>query len=335
MAIAMVFLSVQESVAQKSDRAGTAGATQLLVPITARNTALGNNATSGLATMNGLEALYSNPAGLAVNGGTSAMFSRMEYVADIGVNYLGLAQRIGNNNIAFTLTAWDLGDIPLQTETQPEISSVTYDATFLTAGISYARVLTDRISAGATFKVINEAIHDVNGTAIAVDAGMTYLVGETGLRMGVSLKNIGSELKYSGTGLVRQVQLPDQNPVATSNAVAIEAAGVELPSLLNFGLAYTRDLGAQGSVTLMGNFRSNSFDEDQYSGGIELGFQDIVYVRGGYTLQGNQDVTFYTGASFGAGLNLNVGSNRLSVDYAYIPVDFFDAVQYITASVTI
>ena len=335
MAIAVVMLGVQEVQAQKSDRAGTAGAAQLLVPVTARNTALGNNTTSALSGMNGLEALYNNPAGLAVNMGTAAMFSRMEYVADIGVNYFGIGQRIGNNNIALTVTAWDLGDIPLQTETAPEISSVTYSATFLTAGFSYARQLTDRIAAGVTLKAINESIDDVSGTAVAFDAGMTYLVGETGLRMGVSLKNIGNELQYSGTGLIRQVQLPDQNPVSTSNAVALESDGVQLPSLLNFGLAYTRDLGTQGSVTFMGNFRSNSFDQDQYSGGIELGFQDIVYVRGGYQLQEDSDLSFYTGATFGAGLNVPLGGNNLSVDYAYVPTDFFDAVQYITASVTL
>jgi hypothetical protein len=335
MAIALAFLGVQDVAAQKSDRAGTAGAAQLLIPVTARNSALGNNSTGGLSTMSGLEGIFSNPAILSVNGGTAAMFSRMEYVADIGVNFIGLGQRIGNNNIAFTLTSWDLGDIPVQTELAPEISDVTYNATKLTVGFTYARQLTDRISAGTTLKAVNEAIDDVSGTAIAFDAGMTYLVGETGLRMGVSLQNIGSELRYSGTGMVRQVRLADQNPTATTNAVAIESAGVELPSLLNFGLAYTRGLGSQGSVTFMGNFRSNSFDQDQFSGGIELGFQDIVYVRGGYQYQEDPDRTFFTGASVGAGLNLNVGDNRLSVDYAYVPTDFFDAVQYITASVTL
>ncbi len=335
MAIAMVALGVQDVSAQKSDRAGTAGAAQLLVPTTARNTSLGNNTTSGLSNMNGLEALYSNPAGLTVNTGTGAMFSRMEYVADIGVNYFGFAQNFGNNNIAFTVTSWDFGDIALQTEASPEISSVTYNASFITAGVSYARQLTDRIAAGATLKAVNEKIDDVSGRAIAFDAGMTYVVGETGLRMGVSLKNIGNELSYEGTGLVRQIQLPDQNPVSNANAVAIEADGVQLPSLLNFGMAYTRELGGQGSVTFMGNFRSNSFEQDQYSGGLELGFQDIVYIRGGYQLQNDSDLSMFTGATFGAGLNIPLGGNRLSVDYAYVPADFFDAVQYITASVTL
>src|SRR5690606_41226926 len=92
-------------------------------------------------------------------------------------------------------------------------------------GRDSAGQLTDRIAAGVTCKGVNEASHDMSATAVAFDAGMTYLVGESGLRIGVSLKNIGSEMTYSGTGLIYQVRLPNQDPTANSNAVAIEAAG--------------------------------------------------------------------------------------------------------------
>ncbi len=317
------------------NRSGTGGAVELLVPLTARYTALGSSTTSGLADMNGLEALYANPAGLTSMTGTSIIFSRMEYVADIGVNYFGVGQSFGNNNLAFTIAAWDFGNIPLQTETAPEISDVTFDVSFITAGLSYARALTDRIAVGTTIKLISESIDDMEATGVALDAGMTYVVGESGLRLGVSLKNIGNALQYSGTGLIRQVQLPGQPGNATNNAVAIESEGVELPTLLNFGAAYTRQVGAGATLTVLGNFRSNSFDQDQYSGGLELGFQEIVYLRGGIELTQDSDLTFFQGYSFGAGLNLNLSGTRLTLDYALVPTDFFDNVQFITASVTL
>ena len=110
---------------------------------------------------------------------------------------------------------------------------------------------------------------------------------------------------------------------------------MQLPALLNFGVAYSRDIGAGSVVTVLGNFRSNSFDQDQYSGGLELGFQDIVYVRGGYQLTDDMDQTFFKGVTFGAGLNLDLGGSKLSIDYAIVPTDFFDDLQYITASVTL
>ncbi len=321
------------STGESGSRAGTAGAQELLVPVTARYSALAGATTAGMQDMNGLEALFANPAGLSVNDGTAAMFSRVEYVADIGINYLGLAQSIGYNNIAFTITSWDFGNIAEQTEIAPEVSEVTFNVNYLTAGVSYSRQLTDRIAAGATMKFVSESIDDVSASAVAFDAGMTYDIAGSGLRLGVALKNIGNELSFSGSGLTRQVRLPGQEPSANNNTVAIEAEGVQLPTLLNVGLSYTRDVGANTMVRAMGNFRSNSFDQDQFAGGLEIGVMDIVYIRGGYQLAEDMDATFYNGPSFGAGLKLDLGGTQLMVDYAYQTTDFFSDVQFITASV--
>lgn len=313
----------------------TAGSTQLLIPLTARTVGLGAGMTAGVTAMGGLEGLDANPANLTINSGTNVLFSRMEYVADIGLNYFGVAQRFGANQVGLTISTWDFGEIPLQTETNPEISDVTYTADYSTVGATFARDFTDRIAAGFTVKIVSETIDDVGTNGLAFDAGMTYVVGESGLRFGVSLKNFGPSKQYSGTGLVRFVQLPDQSGAAQASAVAIEGAEFELPSLLNFGLTYTRELGASANVTLLGNFRSNSFSQDQFSGGVELGLLDVLYVRGGYQFEQDMDKSFYNGANFGAGLNLDLSGTRFTVDYAYRSTDFFDGVNLITASLTL
>jgi hypothetical protein len=331
--VSMLGLTALDASAGDKKRRGTAGASQLLIPVTARNASLGSSLTSSLANLNGLEAIYSNPAGLVNVQGTAAIFSRMEYVADIGVNYFGVAQSFGQSSLAFTVTSWDFGDIARQTELEPEISSVTYDASFVTAGLTYARQFTDRIAAGATFKVVSETIDDVSGSALAVDAGMTYVVGESGLRLGVSLKNIGTELTYSGVGLTQQARIPGQSPDATNNALVLESEGVELPSLLNFGMAYTREMGAGALVTVLGNFRSNSFDQDQYSGGIEVSLFEVLDLRGGFEVVSDSDLSFFTGANFGAGLNLEFGGTQMHLDYAYRATDFFDNIQMFTVGV--
>jgi hypothetical protein len=331
--VSLLGMTAMDASAGDKKRRGTAGASQLLVPLTARSASLGATLTSGMAGLNGLEAVYANPAGLALNTGTSALFSRMEYVAGIGVNYFGVGQSFGSNHIAFMVSSWDFGNIPKQTEIEPERSSVTFDASFVTAGLTYARQFTDRISAGATIKVISESIDDVNASAFAFDAGMTYVVGESGLRMGVSLKNVGSQMQYSGVGLTTQVRLPSQTTIAASNAVLIESEGVELPSLLNFGLSYTSDVGEGAVLTVLGNFRSNSFDQDQYSGGVELALFDVLYLRGGLEIVNDTDLSFFNGGSFGAGLDLNLSGTRVQIDYAYRGTDFFDNVNMFTVGV--
>lgn len=335
MVTCLLLLVTVEAQAGDEKRRGTSGSEQLLIPLTARSTALAQATTSGLTGMTGLEALFTNPAGLALNNGTNAMFSRMEYVADIGVNYFGIAQRVGNNNLGLTISSWDFGDIPLQTETSPEISDVTWTASYVTVGASYARNFTDRIAAGFTMKIVNERIDDVSSSGAAFDAGMTYTVGESGLRFGVSLKNFGPSRQFSGTGLVRFAALDEQNPGSQPVALQIEGAEYEMPSLLNFGTAYTRQLGSGAVVTVLGNFRSNSFSQDQFAGGLELGFRDILFLRGGYQYEEDMDLTFYSGANFGAGLNLDLGGNTLVVDYAYRTTDFFDAVQMVTVNVVL
>ena len=345
--VAMLLLPVTAALAQgggdtgggtnqpNTNRVGTSGANELLVPLTARYAALGNSMTSVLPNMNGIEALYANPAGLVVNSGTSVLFSRMQYVDDIGMNYFGIAQRMGDNHLALAISSWDFGDIARQTEINPEKTDATFSVAFINLGLTYARELTDRISAGTTLKVVNETIDDLTATGVVFDAGMSYVVGETGLRLGVALKNIGGELQYNGTGLSRRVQLPDQPGNATVNTVVLESEGMQFPTLLNFGMSYTRMVTGAASVTMLGHFRSNSFEEDQFSGGVELGIQDQLFLRGGYEWSRQENVTIYKGYSFGAGLNMTLSGANLTLDYALVPTDYFEGIQYITLSATL
>jgi hypothetical protein len=328
LAVALVGLVFDTSSAQ-DDRRGTAGASELLVPLTARAASMSAPVTSGLGDLNPLEAVVANPAGLTSGGvsGTAALFSRTEYVADIGINYFGAAQAFGNNVLAVTVSSWDFGDLPLTTETVPELSDLTYDASNVVFGVSYARQFTDRIAAGVTVKGVNEDIDDVSASGVAFDAGMTYVAGESGLRFGVALKHFGPQMQFSGIGLTNFAVLPDQESGAKQNAVNIESEAFELPSQLNVGVAYTRQVGSSADVTFMGNFASNSFSQDQYAGGLELGVMNLVYLRGGLMLVEESDFTFYKEYNLGAGLNLDLGGSRLTVDYAFLPTEFFDDVN--------
>ncbi len=316
---------------QGDDRAGTAAAEYLLIPLTARTAALGSTLTGGAANLSGVEALQANPAALMINPGTNAQFSRMEYVADVGVNYFGVAQRFGANNVAFTVSFWDFGDIPLQTEDAPELSNRTFDATNVVLGATFARQFTDRIAAGFTVKGMNESIDDMNASGIAVDAGMTYVVGESGLRFGVSLKNFGPAMSFGGTGLSSSSPTGEGNNTVPSEISALDS---ELPSLLNFGATYTRQFAGDVSVTALANFRSRAYDLDQYAFGLEAGYANLFYVRGGAEITSELDASFYQGWNVGAGLNLAYSGVGLGLDYAYRATEFFSGVNLFTVGFT-
>ena len=334
LSCALALPSAAQNINPDTDRSGTVSSAHLMIPLTARSASLASATTGGVTGMNGLEAAFSNPAGLVLNDGTGVLFSHMQYVADIGVNYFGVAQKLGNNQIGLSVSAWDFGDIPETTEINPEIASDrTWSATYVTFGASYARLFTDRIAAGVGAKLISETMaEDLNATSLAFDAGMTYTVGETGLRFGVSLKNFGGSMTYGGDGLVRQVVIRGED---RERAGTLQAEDFELPSLLNFGMSYTRQFAGSTTLTMLGNFRSNANESDQFAAAAEIGMMQMVFVRGGYEYQQGMDENFFQGWNLGGGLALDVVGTALSVDYAYRSTDPFEGVHMITAAVTL
>jgi hypothetical protein len=316
-------------------RRGTAGAAHLRVPVTARLASLGTAGTAGLEGMHGIEALFANPAALMLNEGTGVLFSRMEYVVDTGINTFGVAQHLGSNNLALFVTAWDFGEIARQTEVSPEITDMTFSPTFITAGLSYARQFTDRIAAGVTTKLVSEDIDDLVATAFAIDGGITYSISEVGLRFGFSVKNIGTKLRYGGEGLTQSVQIADQRPDADEGALLIETEPVDLPTLMNFGVTYTHRFTSSATVSLLANYRSNSFDQDQFAAGLEVGLLDVLYLRGGIDFMEDLDLSMFNAGNFGAGLRAGISGLDVAVDYAYRPTDFFSHVQMFTVTVSI
>lgn len=331
--LAFCFVGVGFAQSNTESEAGTTGSMHLLVPVTARTVGMGNTLASGLKGANAIEQIFSNPAGLAANTGTTALFSRMNYVADIGVNHVGVAQSFGTSSAALTFTNWNFGDIPLQTELSPDPNSVTYTAGYTTLGLSFARQVTDRIAAGVTAKVVNERIDDMSQTTVAFDGGMTYIVGESGLRFGVSLQNFGPKSAFTGTGLNRYSRNPSAPGNAAQTNYLLEAEAFPLPSTLSFGAAYTKSLAGDINATLAGSFKSTGLGPDAFGGGVELGFKNLFFVRGGYQLYSAQDASMYTGLNAGAGLNLNLSGLELSIDYAYRQVEYFSAPQLLTVGV--
>jgi len=321
--------------AESQTRRGTAGAAHLRVPVTARLAALGQTGTAGIEGLHGLEGLGQNPATLMAGGGTGILVSRIEYLVDTGINTFGVSRTLGRNALALVITAWDFGDIARQNELSPEITDLTFSPSIVTGGLTYARQFTDRIAAGVTAKLVSENIDDLTGTAVAFDGGITYLIEEAGLRFGFSVRNIGSKLEYRGAGLTRLVQLGDQRPDADRETLAIESEGVDLPTLMNFGFTWTRRLAGEATISLLGNYRSNSFDQDQFAAGLEVGLLDLLYLRGGMDLVADHDLTLFSAGNFGAGLSTGVSGLEIAVDYAYRPTSYFASVHLFTLLVTI
>jgi len=306
------------------NRAGTGGAAELLIPVGTRDIGMSGATVS---TSKGIEALFWNPAGAARMPGSAAFyFSHMSYIADIGVDYGAAAVNFAEFGVlAINAKALSIGEIAVTTNENPDGTGTTFSPQFFNLGLTYAKMLSERVSVGVTATFISERMADVSATGVAFNAGVTYdnLASIEGLSIGLVLKNIGPEMSFDGGGLMYVAEVEDQNrPPGYYKA---EAAPFELPSTLEFGVGYRYAFDAQNALQVAGTFQSNNFADDEYRLGGEYAFQGILFLRAGITMSPEQATPeFIYGPTFGAGLRYQFGTLDLTVDYAFRSVEVFN-----------
>jgi hypothetical protein len=313
------------AIAGSGNRTGTNGAAELLIPTGTADIAL---AGSTVATTTGVDALFTNPAGVAKSGfGVSLSASHMSYIADIGVESAGLAANLQEfGAIALQLKALSVGDIPITTTTNPDGTGATFKPQFFTIGLTYSRRLTDRVSVGATATLISETMAEVSATGVAFNMGVIYdnLLNLRGFSIGVVVKNIGPQMQFDGPGLI--VQARAQGYDRSSYMYTIEAASFELPSTIELGMGYRTNLMEVGSLLFAGSFQNNNYSDDEYKIGLEYTFQNVIALRGGYVFAPpqNEQLEHIFGLSLGAGVHYMVGSVDIAFDYAYRATEYFN-----------
>jgi len=318
----IVLFGVSSIYAGGGKRTGTAGASQLLVPVGPRGIAMGE---SNVASATGLEALFWNPAGVAVmDNSASLTFSHQDYIADIGVEYGAVSAKFeGFGVLAFSIKSLGIGDIPVTTTVHPDGTGQTFSPRDLVAGVTYAKRLTDKISVGFTANLVSETIDQVSASGFAFNVGVMYqdLADINGLSFGVVVKNFGPQETFDGPGLLTLATITDQH--RPPNFTSINSAAFDLPASFELGLSYAPQIDEHNSLLLTSLFQNNNFSEDTYKFGLEYGYDNILFIRGGYQLQAKASETFIYDYSAGVGLNYDLSGISLEVDYAYKHSDFF------------
>lgn len=333
----MAVLTTGMAMAGNPDRIGQAGATQLNVNGWARNSGWG---WAGVSSVTGVEAMYMNVGGLARLNQSEFVFSRTAWLvgADINVNSVGLAQAVGSEGvIGLSVSSFDLGDIPITTEDQPEGGLGTFKPQFTNIGIAYSKRFTNTISGGMLMRAFSESGTNVKAQGIALDAGIQYVtsafpddkVKKDDIKFGINIKNIGPDGRYAGDALAVKAILPTTNS-EEQQTVALRSAKFNLPALINIGGSYDFRLDKEKEVyfhrlTAAFNFTSNAFARDQFTLGLEYGYKDLLMVRGGYAMeQGIMSyetrTNVYTGVTGGVTFQVPLNKenqNKFAFDYSY------------------
>ncbi|MFK8056481.1 MAG: PorV/PorQ family protein [Saprospiraceae bacterium] len=331
---AVLALASITAFAGNPDRQGEAGAYELLLNPFARSAGLASMTTSNVA---GAEAMRINVAGLGRVTGLEVTVSNMQYLVgtDINMNAIGFAAPM-KNGAAFgmTIAALSFGDIPLTTTNTPEGNGSSFAPTFFHIALGYSKTFEDKISVGVGLRFISEQIFNASATGFAVDAGVQYVSGEEDeFKLGISLRNVGLGMRFSGDGISEQFAAIDGGgyQITAQNNIA----DFELPFQLNIGASYDVNVDENNKVVLIGNFTSNAFSRDNLGGGIEYSFRDVFMVRGGYNAEvGVESNSFQSpltqGLAAGASAAIPLGGvdtgrkRYLFIDYAYRPTRLYD-----------
>ena len=323
-AVAGVVLSCSSTYAGNEDRVGSAGATQLLINPWARSSAIGD---AGISHVNGLEATFTNIAGLAFTDKTQIKFNHSNWLgnAGIGSNSVGIAQRVSSSSvIAVSIQAMNYGDIAMTTVELPEGGIGTFSPRMNVFNIGYARSFSNTIFGGINFKVISESIANLRATGIAIDAGIRYVTGEQDqIKFGIALKNVGPVMRYKGDGLSTEVNYLNDGNLATLEQ---RSATYELPSLLNIGGSYDFIFNEKNKLIVSAAFTANSFQYDQYRVGLDYGMtteKAAFNLRAGYVMEKKMfstDERANSLSGFTAGISADalLGKNKsaLGIEYA-------------------
>lgn len=301
-------------------RKGTSGAEELIIPVGARSIA-----TSGAfnSHFTGVESIFYNPGGLDRMVGTEAMFNYMNYIADINLSYFAIATQTQYGSIALTYKTLDFGDIPVTTTANPDGTGQLYSPNFFVLGLTYSKMITDRVSAGLTFNLINEGIMQTDASGWAIDFGLQYRFTPN-FSLGVTIKNIGANMSYSGENLKTKVLVPNTSLGSGKAVYEVDTENFQIPSYFDLSLGYTFIFDDQNNLSVGGVFRNNNTLEDYVKLGLEYDFMNVIYIRGGYNhvLENSDDAIFNW--SLGAGVNLNVGDGlNIKFDYAFRNVENF------------
>lgn len=335
--------------AGNKDRSGQAGASELLINPWARSSGWAN---ANISSVRGLEGQFINVAGTAFTSKTELLFSHVNYLSgsDIDINSFGFSQKTGSSGVlSLGIMAMNFGDINVTTTEMPEGGLGNYKINFLNIGLSYAKGFTDHIFGGMCVRAINQQIPDAKASGVALDAGIQYVAGKNNnTKFGISLKNVGPKMKFSGDGLSFRTEMSN----GTSMTVDQRSESFEMPSQLNFGGSYDLyvgdTIGKTHRITLAGAFSANSFTKDEFKLGLEYGFKSFLMIRGGYDFEkgiGNDDDTkdaYRTTANKGmtAGFTIELPLNKekgstFGLDYSYRATQPFNGTHCIGARLSL
>lgn len=271
------------------EKVGTFDGQFLKIGVGARGAAMGG---AYVAMADDASAVFWNAAGIArIDPDRSELsLNHANWPAELSFDQITYVFHVKKIPGAFALHARSLSMAPMDETTayQPEGTGRTFDAGLMTGGVTYARSFTDKFSAGFTANLVHEGLADLSQQTFSFDVGTLYDVGTAGMKIGMAISNMGSQVKF----IDREARIPAIFRVGTSAT-----------------LMSTADQKLVGSF----EFSHPPDNSERMNVGAEYAFKKYLFVRGGYNINYDSE-----GLAGGVGFHFPVSvAGMADMDYAW------------------
>jgi hypothetical protein len=325
--VAVILVFFNSAFAQQPYRVGTTTASFLEIGYGPAGVSMGDAMVS---STDDIEAIYWNPAGLAYMNNHEALFYSKPWVVDISLGMAAVGVVIPPvGTLALGVWYADFGQMEVTTMEMQDGTGEQFNASDYSFSLSYARMLADWFSFGASVKYIFSSIWKARASAVAADMGVILNTGffsftgqfEDGMKLGMSISNFGTKMQYDGMILLEPIDpLPNENGNYSKVEGQYRLREWELPLIFRIGVSVTPIKTEQSRMIL----NVDALHPNNNSESINVGasylyrvftFGDL-FVRGGY--KGLfMDNTQY-GLCAGGGFNMHLfGNLQVKVEYSY------------------
>jgi hypothetical protein len=168
----------------------------LNIPTGARSVAMGGAFTAVADDPSGV---HWNPAGAAAHARREVALEYNHYVVGMKRGYLGYVHPLGQEkSLAVAVNYISIGTIQKTNLYGDEEG--TFSPLQMAVSVGYSTAVMERpsLTMGAALKWIYGSIDEFTSHGLAVDLGVIYVPGPEGLTLGLSVQNLGAQLKAYG-----------------------------------------------------------------------------------------------------------------------------------------
>ncbi len=284
------------------------------LPVSSRQAALGGKNVS--ISDRDLNFAFQNPALLNEDGSNSIAFNMSNIIGDIkfGTAIYGLKTKYGN--WALGMQYLDYGKFTGKDEFNQDLGE--FGARDMALNVIYSRALAKNLRIGATFKPVFSAFETYSSYGVGVDLGLSYQLEEKLFSAGLSIKNLGSQLKDYSTDELGQMLSPMPLDIQLGITKKLTHApfrfSFTLHHLNRWDLKYVSNLNAMLDVDLM-DVQSSATQMDMafrhFVGGLEFLPSKNFYLAVSYDHRRHQELKMegfksMAGFAFGGGIKLKM-----------------------------